>query len=108
MENLFGAKEKNFADFIKTIKKIGLSFIFGYFWMKKKFFIGFWKDGKQNGIGKYIKDNNIIYGRWKDGKKEKEFISEEEFINCFNSLEAKYIKIFQWNKEMINNFMKVS
>ena len=58
-------------------------------------------------MGKYLKDNNIKYGKWKDGIKEKEFFSEEEFINCFDSFEAKYIKFFQWSKERIKNFMKV-
>lgn len=96
---------KKFCGFYKNDKKDGFGI---YYWPNSKFYIGFWKDGKQNGIGKYIKDNYIKYGKWKDGKKEKEFISEEEFVNCFNSFEAQYIRIFQWNRETVKNFMKVS
>ena len=40
-------------------------------------------------------------------KKKKKFFSEEDFFNCFNSFEANYINIFQWNKEKIKNFMKI-
>jgi len=95
-------QEKKYYGFYKNDKKDG----FGIFKMKgNKIFIGFWKEGKQNGIGKYIKDNNIRYGIWKDGKKENEIFSEEEFINRFNSFEAKFINIFQWNVDKIKNFM---
>ena len=71
-----------------------------------KFFIGFWKEGKQDGIGKYIKDNSVKFGIWKDGKKEDEILTEEEFINRFNSFESIFINIFQWNIDEIKKFMK--
>jgi len=96
---------KKFFGFYKNDKKDGFGI---YFWPNNKFYIGFWKCGKQDGIGKYIKDNNIKYGRWKDGQKEKSILTEEEFFNCFNSYEDKYINIFQWDKERIKTFMKIN
>ena len=56
-----------------------------------KILVVFWKEGKQNDIGIYIKDNNIKYGVWKDGKKENEILTKEEFYNRFNSFETKFL-----------------
>ena len=100
----FWKEGKKFCGFYKDDKKNGFGI---YFCPNNIFYIGFWNNGKQNGIGKYIKDNIIKYGKWKDGQKENEIFTEEEFINCFNSYEAKYIKIFQWDKERIKRFMKI-
>ena len=95
-------QDKKYCGFYKNDKKDG----FGIFKTKgNKFFVGFWKEGKQEGIGKYFIDNNIRYGIWKNGKRENEIFSEEEFISRFNSNEAKYINVFQWNLEKIKNFM---
>ena len=96
---------KKFYGFYKNDKKDGFGI---YYWPNNKFYIGFWKYGKQNGIGKYIKDNSIKYGRWKDGQKENTILTEEEFFNCFNSFEANFINIFQWEKDRIKNFMKIN
>ena len=48
MTNLFGQKRKNIFDFTND-KKID-------YWPNNRFFVGFWKEGKQNGVGKYIKN----------------------------------------------------
>ena len=96
---------KKFCGFYQNDKKDGFGI---YFWPNNKFYIGFWKEGKQNGSGKYIKDNDIKYGKWKDGNKEKEFLTEEEFVENFSSFESKYIQIFQWDKEKIKNFIKIN
>ncbi len=95
---------KKFCGFYKNDKKDGFGI---YYWPNNKFYIGFWIEGKQNGVGKYIKEKNNKYGKWKNGQKEEEIFSEEDFFSCFNSFEAKYINIFQWNKEKIKNLMKI-
>lgn len=47
-------------------------------------------------------------GDGKMAKKENTILTEEEFFNCFNSFEANFINIFQWEKERIKNFMKIN
>lgn len=38
--------------------------------LKKKRYEGYWRDGKQNGKGKYIlQDGSIRSGVWEDGKR---------------------------------------
>ena len=40
------------------------------FWInERKIFVGFWKNNKQNGLGKFISNENIRYGFWEEGKK---------------------------------------
>lgn len=36
------------------------------YWPNNRFFVGFWKEGKQNGVGKYIKGEDVKYGVWKN------------------------------------------
>lgn len=95
---------KKYCGFYKNDKKSGFGI---YYLTNNKFYVGFWLDGKQNGVGKFFNDNYIKYGKWKEGQKETEMFSEEDFINCFNSFESNYIKIFHWNKEKLKNFMKI-
>ena len=40
-----------------------------FYWPNDRYLVGFWKNGKQNGVGKYIKENKIKYGLWKEGKR---------------------------------------
>ena len=86
---------KNILVIIKLIKNMD------------KYYIGFWKDGKQNGMAKFIKDNQIRYGIWKEGKKEKWFKNKEEFIINLNPTEEKYFNLFMWDTDKINEFFDI-
>ncbi len=58
-----------------------------YFWDLSIFkcYIGFWKNGKMNGISIKIKGDIIRYGFWKNGIKEFWFESFESLINFFKT-----------------------
>ncbi len=54
---------------------------FGIFLWKKnlKFYVGFWKQGKQNGFGKIIKSHGESYGFFKDSKRIRRYSKDEFF-----------------------------
>ena len=52
MENLFGKKETKILVFYQKEKK----WIWYFFWKNYKFFCRFWKNGKQNGFRKFLKE----------------------------------------------------
>ena len=77
------------------------------FLLNDSFYVGFWKEGKQNGVGKYIKGDAVKYGIWKEGKREKWLDSEDEFANCLDPREEKFVYIFQWSKTQLKRFMEL-
>ena len=78
-----------------------------YYWPNNRFFVGFWKLGKQNGAGKYIKGDMVRYGLWKNGKREK-WINEDEFADNLDPTEENYSYIFQWNIKQLRKFMDIN
>ena len=90
-----------FGNYIKNVKNG-----FGIFiWRKKPLiaFVGFWENGKQNGVGVKINDNIFKYGVWKNGKKEI-WINFSDIGKYFNQDEEKYEKLFGNNIiNFINN-----
>ena len=56
MDNLFGKKEKKILVFYQKEKKCDLVF----FWKNYKFFCRFWKNGKQNGFRKFLKETILF------------------------------------------------
>jgi len=77
-------------------------------WFKiKKVFIGFWKNNKQNGIGKFIKNDKIIYGIWREGELETKINTKIEFDTKLNKGEYGFLKYFQFeNYERFYEYMK--
>ena len=81
---------------------------FGIFcWPNNKYYIGFWREGKQNGMAKFIKGNHSRYGIWREGKKEKWFDNEDEFINNLDPYDEKYLSLFQWDNNKIGEFFEI-
>ena len=57
-----------------------------YYWQHiNKAYMGFWKEGKQNGFGKYMTSSKIKYGIWSDDGKIK-WINEEEAMRQIEDL----------------------
>ena len=84
---------------------------FGIFLWKEplKIYVGFWKNGKQNGLGKLKTSYKEIYCFWKDSKKNKQFNSKEKFIENINKCNDKNVKqyfyFFQLNFDDIMSIM---
>ena len=77
---------------------------FGMLSINECYFIGFWKGGKQNGIGRELKRDKEKMGVWKDGRKIKNIISKEELIIEGNLKENEYKKWFLSDIKIIDDF----
>lgn len=78
------------------------------FWVKeRKGFIGYWKNNKQNGLGKFISNENIRYGKWEEGKKIVKY-EENEFFNLLNEQNTPqiYVDIFGMDYDALNDYMQ--
>jgi hypothetical protein len=95
---------RKYCGFYNNDKKNGFGI---HYWPNgEKYYVGFWKDGKQHGPGKYIKGNDMKYGVWNDGKKERWFENENEFINSLNENELKFMGMLLKKINAIHEFMK--
>jgi hypothetical protein len=87
---------KKYIGEYENDKKVGFGI---YVWEKpKKIFLGFWKDGMQHGLGRYLDENKSKYGVWNEGKRSK-WIENVEKINEYvvdddDNKQRKYLKYF--------------
>lgn len=84
-------------------KKEGFGF---YVWENpKKIFLGFWKGGKQHGVGKFLDEENSKYGVWKNGKRIKWIEDENEIQNFCSDENKQYLKFFTYTFEQSSKLM---
>ena len=78
-----------------------------YYSSDNKYFIGFWKNGKQDGFGKYIQNDKIRYSFWKNGKIDKKYenIDENEFFKNLENNKINFI-YFKWDVKQLSSFFK--
>ena len=77
----WGSRKKFIGNYVQGFKEgFGI-----YIWDIIVFeaYLGFWKNGKMNGLGVKIKDNIVKYGSWKDGIKEFWLKDSNELINFY-------------------------
>ena len=96
---------KKYAGYYLHDKKEGFGI---YYWANpNRVYIGFWKGGKQDGIGKYINPKITRFGLWKNGEREKEwFKSEKEAMQCLTNTQEKYRSLFKYELKDITNFLE--
>lgn len=94
---------KRYAGYYVNDRKEGFGI---YYWANPiRVYIGFWKAGKQDGIGKYINPKVTRYGIWKNGEKERWFNSEKEAMSSMNSNQKKYKNLFKLDLKEIANLL---
>ena len=94
---------KKYIGFYKNDKKDGFGI---YCWKEpRKIFIGFWSEGKQNGIGKYMDSQRVKFGIWERGKKLKWFNDENEIYEILDEDKKKYKDFFRFSFEEMCNFI---
>jgi len=77
-----------------------------YYWASpNRVYVGFWKGGKQDGVGKYINPKVVRYGLWKYGEREKWFSSEEEAMEYLGHSQNNYKEIFRYDLNEITNYI---
>lgn len=69
-----------------------------YYWKKAKpkAFIGFWKDGLHDGIGKYISQEKCKIGFWNMGKRTKWLDRLSEGLRYFRGESSIFLKYFTY------------
>ena len=98
MENITGMMEENILvllwwpkGFYNLDKKDGFGI---YIWSESRAYIGFWKDGKQHGTGKYINEGSVRFGQWLKGKRVKWYDSESEALETIPNNDVIFSKLF--------------
>ena len=98
---------KKYMGYFKDDKKEG----FGLFYWKEdtlhKVYVGFWSQGKQNGVGKYFRGDRFKFGVWNKGKREKWIDNKNEINELLSSEEQPFAHIFQWDINQIMQFMSI-
>ncbi len=80
-EFTFSSTKKYIGNYVNEVKEgFGI-----YVWDVISFdvYLGFWKNGKMNGLGVKIKGDIVKYGSWKDGSKEFWVNDSYELINLY-------------------------
>ena len=77
----WGSRKKFIGNYVQGYKEgFGI-----YIWDIIIFeaYLGFWKNGKMNGLGVKIKDDIVRYGSWKDGIKEFWLKDSDELVTFY-------------------------
>ena len=75
-----------------------------YIWNASRAYIGFWKDGKQNGTGKYINEGSTRFGQWIKGKRVKWYESESEALETIPLSDRVFSKLFVYELQDIIDY----
>ena len=94
---------KRYLGYYTHDKKEGFGI---YYWASpNRVYIGFWKGGKQDGVGKYINPKTVRFGLWKNGERDKWFSSEKDAMDYLQPGQLKFRNIFKYDLNDITNFM---
>jgi len=81
MESLSGLMEGVMKENIGMINKEGTGI---FYWPDGRIYHGSWVNGKQQGYGKYINQNNEEkFGFWTNGKKDR-WLTEDEYNQAYS------------------------
>jgi hypothetical protein len=95
---------KKYFGFYRNDRKEGFGI---YSWKEpKKIFIGFWADGKQNGVGKYMDCQRIKFGIWENGKKLKWFSDESEIYPFLDEEKERFQDFFKFGFDEMSCFIE--
>ncbi len=78
-----------------------------YHWKSSNcFFVGFWKNGKRDGVAKILNsDKRNKYSYWKNGQKTKTFKDESEAHEYLTKKEIIYYNIFTFTHQELCKFI---
>lgn len=68
-----------------------------------KIYLGFWKKGLQNGIGKFYSNKGTRFGYWVEGERVMWYKCENDCVSNIDDSDAKYRSFFKLSiKEVVN------
>jgi len=68
-------------------------------------YVGFWKEGKMDGLGIKIEDDNYMYGVWKDKKREISLKNAKFFSQYIKNEDINKIKILKMKKNKLKEMI---
>jgi len=79
-----------------------------YYWKEPqiKVYIGFWKNGKHDGVGKYISKDKSKVGLWEKGEKKKWLNDFKEALHYIKEDNKKYFKYFTYDLQEIQKLIR--
>ena len=86
---------KSYLGYFESDKRCGFGILIWY--KVSKVFIGFWKENKQNGLGKFISNGKIVYGLWENGAIKEKIEDENIFIKQLENQENNFFHFFKYN-----------
>ncbi len=96
---------KKYVGYYANDKKEGFGI---YYWATpNRVYIGFWKAGKQNGVGKYINPKSTRYGLWSHGEREKWFNSEKDATDLIPASQEKFKIFFKYDMPQIADYVRL-
>jgi hypothetical protein len=90
---------KKYYGYYHNDKKDG--FGIHYWTSPDRLYLGFWKEGKQHGIGKYVKNKIVKYGQWLNGERIRYFDSYSDAINALPENMINYQFYFKLEVEKV-------
>jgi hypothetical protein len=94
---------KRYAGYYVHDKKEGFGI---YYWANpNRVYIGFWKGGKQDGVGKYINPKITRYGLWNQGERVKWYNSEKEAFAALLTSQYRFQNLFKYDLKDITIFL---
>ncbi len=92
------------SGYFKDGKKEGFGI---YFWpFPTKAYIGFWKNDKQHGVGKYINTSNYRYGLWINGERSKWFAFNNEAFRNIEPDQKCYIYMLEKSLGEVTEYLE--
>lgn len=86
-------------------KKHGFGLFLWSTYPKIKAYVGYWEDGKQNGVGFMINNKKIMFGNWVNGVKQQTFKGGWEMKKYAKYKNLKFTKFLEQDIELILNLL---
>ena len=96
--------EKKYLGYYEKDKKHGFGILY-WAYTNVRVYVGFWKNGRQDGVGKYINKSIARYGLWHKGERIKWLNNEKEAIDCLLKNQIQFEKFFKYDIGEIINFL---
>lgn len=94
-----GKDGKKYVGYFLNDQKEGFGF---YYWPKsKRVYVGFWKAGKQEGLGKVISDKKEKFYYWRSGQKVKSFTDENQAFSAMLEKQIRFKLFFNLTSDYI-------
>lgn len=95
---------KKYVGFYECDQKSGFGV---YLWKNPtRTYLGFWKNGKQGGVGRYISAKSSFWGEWENGDRKRSFDNKAEALSIFEKCHPEFLWIMKMTQDQIMEFLQ--